>query len=190
MTDTRTILGDIFCPGLLLTCLAIQILASPALAGPVAVETKTLSSPAADPFVGFVAVGPKHEFEPVYRVLEPGACSILAYRVLILGYANYDNIVIEELEFAGSKCQDIKVQNSLSVNGVTLGYALGEGTRFAWNIEFLVWEEWNTFVIRSAKRDFRIRLNRDGEMTAEPVKNKDAERPSTGLGTGSTQDAE
>ena len=168
--------------GPMLVCLAILILSASALAGPVAVETKSLSSPAADPFVGFVSVGPKYEFEPIYRVLEPGACSVLAYRVLILGYANYDSIVVEELGFAGSKCQDIKVRQSLSVNGVTLGYALGEGTRFAWNIEFLAWEEWNTFVIRSAKRDFRIRLNRDGEMSAEPVESQNAE--------GSTQDAE
>jgi hypothetical protein len=155
--------------GLILVCLAILLMTAHGQAGPVTVETKALSSPAADPFVGFVSVGPKHEFEPTYRVLEPGACSVLAYRVLILGYANYDNIVIEELGFAGSKCQDIKVRQSLSVNGVTLGYALGEGTRFAWKIEFQGWEEWNTFVLRSAKRDFRIRLNRDGEMSAEPV---------------------
>ena len=154
-----------------LFALAILVLASPAQAGQVNVETKSLSSPAADPFVRFVSVGPRHEFEPVYRVLEPGACSILAYRVLILGYANYDNIVIEELGFAGSKCQDIKVRNSLSVNGVTLGYALGEGTRFAWNIEFAGWEAWDSFVVSSAKKEFRIRLNRDGEMIAEAVKN-------------------
>ena len=111
-------------------CLAVLLLAAPGQAAPVTVETKALSSPLADPFVGFVSVGPKYEFEPIYRVLEPGACSVLAYRVLILGYANYDSIVVEELGFAGSKCQDIKVRQSLSVNGVTLGYALGEGTRF------------------------------------------------------------
>jgi hypothetical protein len=165
-----------------LVCLTVLLPASFSQADPVPVETKNLSSPMADPFIRFVSVGPKHEFEPVYRVLEPGACSVLAYRVLILGYANYDNIVIEELGFAGNKCQDIKVRKSLSVNGVTLGYALEEGTRFAWNIEFLGWEEWDTFVIYSAEKKFRIRLDRDGKMSAEPVESQNAER--------STQDAE
>jgi hypothetical protein len=138
-------------------------------AGPVTVETKSLSSPAADPFVGFVSVGPKHKYDPVYRMPEAGTCSMLAYRVLILRYAYYNNIVVEELGFTGGKCQDIKVKRSLSVNGVTLGYALGEGTRFAWNIEFLGWESWNVFSIRSNNRDFRILIQRDGEMSAEPV---------------------
>jgi hypothetical protein len=152
---------------LLLVCLASLLLVSTALAGPVAVETKVLSSPAADPFVGFVSVGPKHEYEPVYRVPEPGTCSILAYRVLILRYANYNSIVVEELGFTGDKCHDIKVTKSLSVNGVTLGYALGEGTRFAWNIEFIEWESWNAFSISSGSKNFRILIQRDGEMSAE-----------------------
>lgn len=149
--------------------LVIMILASPVLAGPVTVETKTLSSPVADPFVGFISLGPKHEFEPIYRVLEPGACALLAHRVSVLNYASYDSLVIEELGFAGSKCQDMKVTKSLSVNGVTLGYALGEGTRFAWKIEFLKWEAWNTFIVRSAKKEFRFRLNSSGSVFAEPL---------------------
>jgi len=153
-----------------LTILVSLLLASLAFAGPVTVETKSLPSPAADPFVGFVSVGPKHEYEPIYRLPEPGACPILAYRVLILRYANYDSLVVEELGFAGDKCQDIKVTKSLSINGVTLGYALGEGTRFAWYIDFRSWEAWNTFVISSAKKDFRIRLNGDNEILAEPAK--------------------
>lgn len=148
---------------------AVLLLASMAQAGPVIVETKSLNSPAADPFVGFVSVGPKHEYDPVYHVPKPGVCSILAYRVLIQRYAHYDNIVVEELGFAGSKCQDIKVRKSISINGVTLGYALGEGTRFAWNIEFLEWESWNAFSIRSGNKDFRMLIQRDGEISAEPV---------------------
>ena len=151
-----------------LVVLASLLLVSPALADPVTVETKSLPSPVADPFVGFVSVGPKHEYEPVYRVPEPGACSVLAYRVLILRYANYNSIVVEELGFTGDKCQDIKVTKSLSVNGVTLGYALGEGTRFAWNIEFVEWESWNAFSIRSGSKNFRILIQRDGKMSAEP----------------------
>ena len=150
-----------------LVALASLLLASSGLAGPVTLETKSLPSPVADPFVGFVSVGPRHEYEPIYRVPEPGACSILAYRVLILRYANYNNIVIEELGFTGDKCQDIKVRKSLSVNGVTLGYALGEGTRFAWNIEFVEWESWNAFSIRSGSKNFRILIHRDGKMSAE-----------------------
>jgi hypothetical protein len=152
-----------------LIILASLLPISTALADPVKVETKSLSAPAADPFVGFVSVGPKHEYDPIYRMPEAGACSMLAYRVLILQYAYYDNIVVEELAFTGSKCQDVKVRKGLSVNGVTLGYALGEGTRFAWNIEFLEWESWNVFSIRSDNRDFRILIQRDGEMSAEPV---------------------
>ncbi len=159
-----------------LIILCILLLTSPVLAGPVIVETKSLSSPAADPFVGFVSVDPQHEYEPIYRVLEPGACPILAHRVLILGYVNYDNIVVEELGFAGSKCQDVKVRRSLSINGVTLGYALGENTRFAWNIKFLGWEAFDTFVIRSANRDFRIRINDDNKVLAEPVETPNTER--------------
>ena len=175
MVGVPIILIDRITFRLILVCLAILLPANQALAGPVAVETKTLSSPAADPFVGFVSVGPKHEFEPTYRVLEPGACSVLAYRVLILGYATYDNIVVEELGFAGSKCQDIKVRKSFSINGVTLGYALGEGTRFAWDIEFAGWEAWDSFVVSSAKKEFRFQLNRDGKMSAEPVESQNAE---------------
>jgi len=152
-----------------LFALLVLVLASTAVAGPVTGETKILPSPAADPFVDFVSVGPKHEYDPTYRVPEPGACAMLAYRILIQRYAHYDNIVIEEMGFAGSKCQDIRVVNSLSINGVTLGYALGEGTRFAWNFEFKGWESWNTFVITSAKKVFRFRLNRDGGITAEPA---------------------
>ena len=158
----------------------------PCLADPVVVETKVLPSEAADPFAGFISVGPRHEFEPVYRVLEPGACAQAAHRVLILNYANYDSLVIEELGFAGRKCRDIKVRKSFSVNGVTLGYALGEGTRFAWNIEFIGWAAWDIFVIRSAKKDFRIRVSDDGKIQADAVKNQDAAHPSTRLGTGST----
>jgi len=154
-----------------LVVLASLLLVSPALADPVTVETKSLPSPVADPFVGFVSVGPKHEYEPVYRVPEPGACSVLAYRVLILRYANYNSIVVEELGFTGDKCQDIKVTKSLSVNGVTLGYALGEGARFAWNIEFMGWDAFDTFVVRSDKKDFRIQLDPDGRINAESVEN-------------------
>jgi hypothetical protein len=154
-----------------LVILASLLLASPGLAGPVTVETKSLPSPVADPFVGFVSVGPKYEYEPVYRVPEPGTCSVLAYRVLILRYANYNSIVVEELGFTGNKCQDIKVTKSLSVNGVTLGYALGEGTRFAWNIEFMGWEEFDTFVVRSDKEDFKIQVGPDGRISAESVEN-------------------
>jgi len=161
-------IGDLI-PGLILACLVNLVLVSTVPAGPVTVDIKSLSAPAADPFVDFVSVGPKHEYEPIYRVPEPGTCAILAYRVLIQSYAHYDNLVVEELGFSGSKCQDIKVNSSHSVNGVTLGYALGEGTRFAWNLEFKGWEAWDTFVISSAKKDFRFRLNRDGQISAEPA---------------------
>lgn len=72
-----------------LIILAVLLLAPTAQAGPVTVETKSLSSPVADPFVGFVSVGPKHEYDPVYHVPKPGACSILVYRVLIQRYAHF-----------------------------------------------------------------------------------------------------
>lgn len=143
------------------------LLTASSLAGPVMVETKSLSHPAADPFAVFVSLGPQYEFNQAYRVLEPGACSVLAYRVLILHYANYENLVVEELGFSGSKCEDPKVLRSLSINGVALGYALGEGTHFARNLEFRGWEAFDTFVVSSAKKDFRFRLNRDGGITAE-----------------------
>jgi hypothetical protein len=152
-----------------LVCLTIGLMISSAQAAQVTVETKILSSPVADPFLGFVSVGPKYEYEPVYRMPEPGACSILAYRVLILRYANYNNIVVEELGFSGGKCQDIKVRKSFSVKGVTLGYALGEGTRFAWNLEFKSWKAWDTFAVRSENKEFRIRLGSDGVIFAEPI---------------------
>lgn len=154
---------------LLLVCMCLLPTAT-LTAAPVVVETKELSSPVADPFVTFVSRGPKHEFEPVYRVLETGACSVLAHRVLILRYANYESIVVEELGFAGNNCQDVKIRKSLSISGVTLGYALGEGTRFAWNIQFLGWETFNTFMIRSAQKDFRIHIDRDGKVFAEQAK--------------------
>jgi len=154
---------------MLLITIVILLPITKALGTPVTVETRSLSSPVADPFVGFVSLGPKHEYEQIYRMPEPGACSILAYRVLILRYASYNNIVVEELEFAGGRCQDIKVRKSLSVKGVTLGYALGEGTRFAWNLEFLGWEAWDTFIVRSEKKEFRLRLEPNGGLMAEPA---------------------
>lgn len=169
MNTTRGSLTSKSVSILIAALFAAPLIIHPVLAGPVTVETKVLASPAADPFVGFVSVGPKHEFEPVYRVLEPGACLQLAHRVLVLRYANYDNMIIEELGFAGSKCQDIRVSKSLSINGVTLGYALGEGTRFAWKIEFLKWDAWNSFIIRSAKKNYRISISRNGKILAEPV---------------------
>ena len=121
---------------LLIALLLVIALPSGSQADPPAVETKSLTSPAADPFVGLVSVGPMQKFEPIYRVLEPGACPVPAHRVLILDYTNYDSVVVEEPGLSGSKCLDRNVTKSWSINGVTLGYALGEDDRFAWNLEF------------------------------------------------------
>ncbi len=152
---------------LLAPLLSVALGAGAALAGPVAIEARELSLPAADPFVEFVSVGPRHEYDPVYQMPDAGACPVQAYRILILGYAHYDNLVLEELAFEGSKCQDIRVRTSRTINGVKLGYSLGEGSSFARKIEFDSWEAWNIVKIRSSQRTFRILMDRGGKVTAE-----------------------
>ena len=116
---------------------------------PVGVEAMKLPRQAADPYVLQVSLGPRHEYDPVYYAPSPDACSIMAFRVLVLRYANHDNLVVEELEYAGSSCREMKVRTSYTINGVRLGYVLGEGSRFARDLSISGWESWDSCVIES-----------------------------------------
>lgn len=156
-----------------LTLAVVSLSVSPGSvqAEPVKVEAVKLPGQTADPYAVQVSLGPRHKYDPVYFAPSADACPILAFRVLILRYANHDNLVVEELEYAGTGCRDLRVRSSYTVNGVRLGYTLGEGSQFAKDLRFVGWESWDTCVIESRNKRFRLTLGRDGEITAEPAAN-------------------
>jgi hypothetical protein len=143
-------------------------------ADPIKVESTKLTQQAADPYTVQVSVGPMHKYEPTYYMPGSDECPVLAYRVLILEYAYYDNIVLEELEFVGNKCQDIRIKNGYAVNGVELGYALDEDINFPKEIRFVQWESWNTFVVESGQQKYVIKVDRDGSMVAKRTSQTDS----------------
>ena len=141
--------------------------AAPVPTGPMKVEAMKLPQQAADPYAVQVSLGPRHEYDPVYFSPSADACTVLAFRVLVLRYANHDNLVVEELEYAGNGCRELRVRSSYTINGVRLGYLLGEGSQFAKGLRFVGWESWDTCVIESRKQEFRLMFGRDGEIKAE-----------------------
>ncbi|MDF1537113.1 MAG: hypothetical protein P1S46_11570 [bacterium] len=156
---------------LALGTLACALAAFPpqASAGPVNVEAMKLPQQAADPYAVQISLGPCHEYDPVYYAPGADTCPILAFRVLVLRYTRHDNLVIEELQFSGEGCRELQVRSSYSVNGVRLGYLLKEGSQFAQGLSFVRWESWDSCVIESRKKEFRLKLGRDGVITAEPA---------------------
>ncbi len=100
-------------------------------AGPLKVEAVMLPQRAADPYAVQVSLGPRHEYDPVYYAPAADICPILSFRVLVLRYAHHDNLVVEELEYAGDGCREIRVRSSYTINGVRLGYLLEVGSQFA-----------------------------------------------------------
>ena len=138
-------------------------------ADPVKVEAMKLPQRAADPYAVQISLGPRHEYDPVYYAPAADICPILSFRVLVLRYAHHDNLVVEELEYAGDGCREIRVRSSYTINGVRLGYLLEEGSQFARGLRFVSWESWDTCVIESRKKEFRLMLRRDGAFTSEPV---------------------
>ncbi len=141
--------------------------AAPVPKGPVKVEAMKLPRQAADPYAVEISLGPRHEYDPVYFSPSADACPVMAFRVLVLRYANHDNLVVEELEYAGTGCRELRVRSSHTINGVRLGYILGEGSQFAKGLRFVGWESWDICVIESRNQEFRLLLGRDGEIRAE-----------------------
>lgn len=150
-----------------LVTLPALVPAAPVTPTPVKVEAMKLPQQAADPYAVQVSLGPRHEYDPVYFSPSADACPVLAFRVLVLRYANHDNLVVEELEYAGNGCRELRVRSSYTINGVRLGYLLGEGSQFAKGLRFVGWESWDTCVIESRKQEFRLMFGRDGEIKAE-----------------------
>lgn len=159
----------VFLALLVFTC-ALSSFPVLATADPVKVEAMKLPRQAADPYAVKVSLGPKHEFDPVYFAPSADTCAILAFRVVVLRYANHDNLVVEELEYAGTGCREVRVRSSYTINGVRLGYILGEGSQFAKGLSVVNWESWDSCIIESRNQGFKLTLGRDGEIKAEPVR--------------------